>query len=339
MCEEIIEKLYKKGLFRDVLSKIKSKGKVLLNHIDFSFVNKLFVELKQSNVGRPPEYMPENKLKGILYCFASNIKKIRAMSRKLKETLAKYTCGFMEKTPSPSTISRFFRRLNSVIELIFQNLAIFAMKLGIYGKIFLIDTTSIEVDKNDPNGKWNYDSTKKSWYYGYGLELIIDWKTHLPVTAVFTNGKHVGDKEIQESITKMDRVKLPNILIGDGEFDTKTTHDSLMKRNILPIINYNSRNSREQIPFSFRTEEIVRNLSKENISLKTKQLLFDYKKRIEVEHSISMIKSLGLEKPSVMGYYAVKTHAFLILIYRLVIGIYKFNEDKKSNLRVINIEL
>jgi hypothetical protein len=114
------------------------------------------------------------------------------MSRKLKETLAMLICDFQGGTPSAPTISRFFHFLSSVIDKIFHHLAAFAARLGIYGNTFLIDTTSIEVFEDDPDAKWNYDSTSKSWYYGYGLEMIVDWKTHLPVASVFTNVKHVN---------------------------------------------------------------------------------------------------------------------------------------------------
>ena len=337
--DNCIAKLLEKDLVRDFLSKIKSKGKVILEHLDLSFINELCHDIKGTNRGRPPDYQPEEKLKGVLYCLASGVRKIRGMARKLKETLATPICGFTNGTPSAPTISRFLHFLSNVIDEIFHHLAAFAARLGIYGNTFIMDTTSIAVFEDDPEGKWNWDATKKEWYYGYGLEIVVDWKTHLPVAGVFTNGKHVGDQEIEEVLDRMYKVKSPTVIIGDGEFDTKKTHDKVLDRKTLPIISYNPRNTGEPLSISFRIEEIVNEISNGKVYLNINQLMDDYKKRIEVEHSISTTKSLGLEYPQVRGYNAVKTHAFLILIYRLAIGIYKYMEDPEANLREVNIEL
>jgi len=339
MQEQCIEELLQKGWVRDALSKMKSKGGITLKHLDFSFVNELYEQSKETKKGSPPTYLPDAKLKGIIFCLASGKKRIRGMARKLKETLAKMLCGFDHVSPSASTISRFFRFLAGIIEDVFQHIALFAAGLGIYSSRFLIDTTSLEVFQEDHEGKWNYDATKKKWYYGYGLELIVDWKTHLPIAVVFTNGKHVGNKEIQEGMHRMLSVKKPTMLIGDGEFDIRKIHEQLISKRILPIMHYNPRNNKTMYPFQFRIEELVQHITCGKVSLNTQQLREDYKKRIEIEHAISMIKDLGLEFPQVKGFKAVKTHAYLILIYRLAIGICKFIENPENNLRKINVEL
>lgn len=337
--DECIEELLEKGWVRDVFSKVKSKGKALLAHLDLSYVNRLYDEMKKSNRGRPPEYPPEMKLRSILYCLASNVKKIRSMARKLRETIPWVICGFTESSPSASTLSRFLSFLGVIIEEVFYHLTFFAARLGIYSSVFLTDTTSIEVSEDDPDGKWNYDSTKEDWYYGYGLMLVVDWRTHLPVAALFTNGKHVGDKEIREGLNRMYRVTTPSLLIGDGEFDTKNTHTILLDKRTLPVIRYNPRNSKKPVPFRFRVEELVREKTYGKVHLDVKQLQQDYRKRIEVEHSISTLKSLGLEHPQNVGYHVVKTHTFLMLIYRLAIGIYRYTEQPNANLREVKIEL
>jgi len=339
LIEDCIDKLIKKSWARDFFSKVKSKGKVILKHLDLSFINKFYKDVKKNDRGRPLNYLPDAKLRGILYCLASNTRKIRGIARKLKETMAMLICGFQDNTPSASTITRFFQFLSTIIDKIFHHLATFAVRLGIYGDTFLIDTTSIEVFENDPDGKWNYDSTSKSWYYGYGLEMVIDWKTHLPVASVFTNGKHVGDQEIELGLKRMYDVKSPTVLVGDGEFDTNNTHDILLENKTLPVISYNSRNTKHPMQVSYRIEEIVNKKSNGKVHLNVKMLNQDYKKRIEVEHSISTTKSLGLEYPQVRGYNAVKTHTFLILIYRLAIGIYKYMENPDVNLREVTVEL
>lgn len=339
MTDNGITKLLEKGWVRDFFSKVKSKGKAILKHLDLSFINDFYGEIKDTNRGRPPDYLPDAKLRGILYCLASGIRKVRGMARKLKETLAMRICDFQDCTPSASTISRFFQFLSTIIDKIFHHLATFAARLGIYGNTFLIDTTSIEVFEDDPDGKWNYDSTSKSWYYGYGLEMVVDWRTHLPVAGVFTNGKHVGDQEIEEGLNRMYKVKSPTVFVGDGEFDTKNTYNRVLEKKTLPVIKYNPRNTRDPLPISFRIEEIVNETSDGKVHLNTSLLKQDYKKRIEVEHSISTTKSLGLEYPQVRGYNAVKTHTILILIYRLAIGIYKYMENPNANLREVTIEL
>ena len=337
--EECIEELLEKGWVRDVFSKVKSKGKAILTHLDLSYVNNLYDERKKSNRGRPPDYSPEIKLRSILYCLASNVKKIRPMARKLRETLAWLICRFTKSSPSASTLSRFLFFLGGIIEKLFYHLSVFAAGLGIYSSVFLADTTSIEVSDDDPDGKWNYDATKQEWYYGYGLMVVVDWRTHLPSAALFTNGKHVGDKEIREGMKRMYRVTTPTLFIGDGEFDTKNTHQFLLDKGTLPVIRYNPRNSRKSVPFTFRVEEFVRERTQGKVHLNVKQLRQDYRKRIEVEHSISTMKSLGLEHPCTVGYNAVKTHTFLMLIYRLAIGIYRYIEQPDANLREVKIEL
>lgn len=339
MYEECIETLLEKGWVRDVFSKVKSKGKALLTHLDLSYVNTLYDERKTSNRGRPPEYSPEMKLRSILYCLASNVKKIRPMARKLRETLAWLICQFTKSSPSAPTLSRFLCFLAGIIEEVFYHLSVFAARLGIYSTVFLADTTSIEVSEDDPDGKWNYDATKQEWYYGYGLMVIVDWKTHLPAAALFTNGKHVGDTEIQEGLRRMYRVTSPTVFIGDGEFDTKNTHTTLLDHRTLPVIRYNPRNSKTPVSFQFRVEEFVSKRTHGKVHLDAKQLRRDYRKRIEVEHSISTMKSLGLEQPYAVGYDAVKTHTFLMLIYRLAIGIYRYVEQPNANLREVKIEL
>lgn len=337
--QQCIEELLEKGWVRDMLSKLKSKGNAVLKHLDLSIVNVLLEQSKKTNRGRPPEYLPDAKLRGILYCFASNIQKIRSMAQLLKETLPCLICGYQDTSPSASTLSRFFHVLEAIIEEVFHLLSCFAARLGIFSNIFLGDTTSIEVSPGDPDGKWNYDATKEQWYYGYGLNLIVDWKTHLPVAAVFNTGKHVGNMEIRKAITRMYQVKTPTRWIADSEFDTKQTHKILMGQKTLPVIRYNPRNSSDPLPISFRVESIVREQTKGKVSMNRKQLLRDYRMRIEVEHSISTIKTLGLEHPSVQGYKAVKTHTFLILIHRLALGIYKYMNDPNTNLRKMTIEL
>jgi hypothetical protein len=337
--EECINELLEKGLVRDFLSKVKSKGKVILKHLDLSFINVYYKEIKDTNRGRPPDYLPDAKLRGILYCLANGVRKVRGMARKLKETLAILICDFKDGTPSAPTISRFFQLLSTIIDRIFHHLAAFAARLGIYGNTFILDTTSIKVFEDDPEGKWNWDATKKEWYYGYGLEIVVDWKTHLPVAGVFTNGKHVGDQEIEEVLDRMYKVKSPTVIIGDGEFDTKNTHNNILDRKTLPVISYNPRNTRDPLSISFRIEEVVNETTDGKVRMNLNLLEHDYKKRIEVEHSISTTKSLGLEYPQVKGYNAIKTHAFLILIYRLAIGIYKFMEDQEENLREVIVDL
>ncbi len=112
-----------------------------------------------------------------------------------------------------------------------------------------------------------------------------------------------------------------------------------IERKTLPVIRFNPRKRKKPIPYNFRVEKIIKEKTKGKVCLNKKQLLKYYRKRIEIEHSISTIKSLGLEHPEIIGYEAVKTHTFLILIYRLAIGIYKYIENPDSNLREIKIEL
>jgi len=131
-------------------------------------------------------------------------------------------------------------------------------------------------------------------------------------------------------------IKLPSNKIY---IPNKVKEDFLLDNRTLPVIRYNSRNSKKTVPFMFRAEELVQERTNGTVHLDVKQLQQDYRKRIEVEHSISTMKSLGLEQPYSLGYNAVKTHTFLILIYRLAIGIYRYIEQPNANLREVKIEL
>jgi len=65
-------------------------------------------------------------------------------------------------------------------------------QLGILGDYQAVDSTSIETPFNDdPDATWNYDATKKKYYYGYRLLLVVDVATELPIAARFILGKQV----------------------------------------------------------------------------------------------------------------------------------------------------
>lgn len=81
-----------------------------------------------------------------------------------------------------------------MIEDVFKHLIKSATELGITdGKIQVIDSTSIETKyKTDPDARWNYDPTRKAYYFGYGLLCMMCPLTHMPLNAEFTDGKHAS---------------------------------------------------------------------------------------------------------------------------------------------------
>lgn len=331
------------SLICEFLKVVKTRGKKLLRHLDLSFIDEIFEKLKTTKRGKPRDYSPSQDFKGILYGLAEGELGIRGIARKLEEITAKHFLGFKEdRAPSPSTLSRFLGDLSSVVEEVFSALVRIAVQLGVIGDTFIVDSTSIETPfRSDCDARWNYDATKKEYYFGYGLILVVDLN-HIPVAAMFSSGKHVSRAQALEIVGRALEAKRPVKFIGDSEFDVKAVNELLLEHRVLPVIKFNPRNSNlnsnSKKEVKYRVQALVRNRSNK-VELDVKQLDKDYRQRIEGEHSNSTIKRMGLERLTVKGWNAVKTHAFLILILRLLQAITLHKESPKNNLRKSIIEL
>lgn len=307
------------------LNFVHNRGKGILEMVNLGFLNDLF---PRSRRGRPPTYLPEQNFKAVLYGYAHEKYEATEIARLMEDGVARSVCGYMEGTPSHDTLSRFLRKLDTVVEQLFRKIVKLIKKMGITtGEDQVIDGTSIETRfRSDADAKWNWDSTENDYYLGYGLLLVVCPHTHLPLSAVFTDGKHVTASQSVQALEQAGEIFQPRWVIGDGEFDALEVHGYALKCGGIPVIRYNPRNTRNPPPIKFRVQTW---LDKPLEMLEEK-----YRNRPEVEHAISSLKEgFGLEKFSVKGWNGVKTHIFLCLILRLMHAIACHKKNPLANVR------
>jgi len=310
---------------KSFLKFVHNRGKGILDMMNLGFLNDLF---PRSRRGRPPTYLPEQNFKAVVYGYAHEKYEATEIARLMEDGVARSVCGYMEGTPSHDTLSRFLRKLATVIEQLFKKMVKQIKKMGItMGEDQVIDGTSIETRfRSDPNAKWNWESTKNEYYLGYGLLLVVCPHTHLPLSALFTDGKHVTASQSVQALKQADEIFQPRWVIGDGEFDALEVHGHALGCGSIPVIRYNPRNTRNPLPIKFRVQTW---LDKPLEMLEEK-----YRNRPEVEHAISSLKEgFGLEKFSVKGWNGVKTHIFLCLILRLMHAIACHKKNPLANVR------
>ena len=309
------------------LKLVHNRGKGILDKVDLGFLSSLFQKLK-SRRGRPPVYMPEQNFKAVLYGYAHEKYQATEIARLMRDAVARTVCGYMEGTPSHDTLSRFLRKLAKVVKPVFKRLVKQVKKLGItWGEDQVIDGTDIKTKfMSDRDAKWNWDSIRNKYYWGYGLLLVVCPHTHLPLAALFTDGKHVTGDQAVQALKQAGQAFQPRWVIGDGEFDTLKVHGHVLGCGGIPVIRYNKRNAKNPPPVKFRVQLWH---TEPSARLEDK-----FRLRAEVEHAISTLKDgFGLEKFSVKGWNGVKTHIFLCLILRLMHAIACHKRNPLANVR------
>ena len=130
---------------------------------------------------------------------------------------------------------------------------------GILGTVQAVDSTSVTTPHlDDPDAVWSYDATKKEYYFGYGLLLVVDVDRQLPIAARFVQRKQASKKEWSMVIQDGMQVKKPTILLGDSGLDIVELQEDLMNEHVLPIISYNPRNTDNPLDIKYRVEDLVR---------------------------------------------------------------------------------
>jgi len=209
--------------------------------------------------------------------------------------------------------------------------------LGILGTWQAVDSTSIKTPfLDDQDATWNYDATKEEYYFGYGLLLVVDVDSQLPVATRFIQRKQPRKNESLTVVNTVFSVKKPRVLIGDGGFDIIDLQKQLIDEYILPVIRYNSRNADEPLNIKYRVEDLVKKRT-DKVNMNRKELDRTFRKRGSVENANNVLKQMGLETLRVKGWNAVKTHVFITLILRLAIAIARYQKDHQCNLRRISI--
>lgn len=326
----------KKEKVDEVIKYFRGHNIQLLARMNFSFVNSICkkVENKKTNRGRKKEYKYSQNFQAVIYGLVNGANSIRGISRVIDTNLVKFIIR-KENIQSYSTIDRFWNFLSEVIEKIFEALVEIMANYEMIGNEYAIDGTSIEVPQTDPGGKWNYDATKEEFYYGYGLAIVVDVETELPISAKFTRQKKLNKSIMEEIITKAVKIKKPTVLLGDSEFDVISIIKNLIEQKVLPVVKYNPRNSKEELSVKYRAEKIVSEMN-DSVTLNRKELDKEYRtKRPAVERSNGILKTLGLEEPPILGKEHVKTSVYFVLIQRILIAISKYEENPEANLRRI----
>lgn len=315
---------------------MENEGKAVLQHIDLSYINQLFEQRKKTKKGRPRTYPPSDNLKALLYGLAEGKHTIRGISRTIRTSVAQVFLG-LDDGMSYATLNRFWHQFASVAESVFKELAQMIAGLGIIGGIHAVDSTRISTPYlDDADAVWSYDSTKKEFYYGYGLLLVVDVQTQLPIAVQFVQRKQASKEEWSAVIHDGMLVKKPRVLLGDSGLDIVEMQEELIDEHVLPIISYNPRNTDEPLDIKYRVEDLVQKRT-DKVSLNRKELDRTFKKRSAVENTNNVLKQMGLEDLHVKGWNAVKTHVYIILILRLAIAIIRYCNDQHYNLRRISI--
>lgn len=305
----------------EILSLYDDEGFIILNSIDWKEIEEILLKIKNKR-GRRPFYEDISKMKMIVYFRVHRIFEATRMVRKLKkENMVMRSCG-LKKIPSHDIISDFLQRIEPIIEEIFKNVVNQAIRLGIIkGKRLALDPTSIKTKyKSDKDAKWSWDETKKEHYFGYGGDVLFDPETQLPVVAMFTGSKKAESGEPEKIIEKAESLmKLldTEIFLADGEFDIIKLQEDMMNQYILPVMPYNSRNTKEPLPIKYRVQNYF--------DIKTEWLDEEFQYRAEAEHGWSTIKEeFGLERVICRGWKKVKSHFFLCLMTRIMYAIAVF---------------
>ncbi len=310
-----------------------------MTSINFGFIDAIAreAEQKETNKGREKEYDPSQNFQSVTYGLVNGAESLRGIGRTIDTRIVKIILG-KEKIQSYSTIQRFWNFLPEIIEKILEMLVMIMENYGLIGNEYAADGTSIEVPLEDPDGKWNYDSTEDEYYYGYGLAIVVDSKTELPLSAEFTRQKKLNSSVMEDIVSTAVDIKKPTELMADPEFDVVDLIEDLLDDKVLPIIPYNPRNSNEELPIEYRAEKIV-DEQQDNVSLNTDELDKEYySKRVSVERAIGKLKELDLEEPPILGKKHVKTWAYFVMIHRLLIALAKHeNDDLDNNLRKITM--
>jgi hypothetical protein len=334
--QEQIQLLLENPIVQELLEILENEGKAVLQHLELTYIDQLFEQRKKTKKGRPRTYPPSDNLRALLYGLAEGKHTLRGISRTIRTSVAQVFLG-LDDGMSYATLNRFWHQFATVAESVFKELAQMISGLGILSGIHAVDSTSISTPfLDDADAVWSYDSTKGEFYYGYGLLLVVDVQTQLPIAAQFVQRKQAPKEEWTTVIQDGMLVKKPGILLGDSGLDIVELQEQLIDEYVLPIISYNPRNTDEPLDIKYRVEDLVQKRT-DKVSLNKKELDRTFKKRSAVENTNNVLKQMGLEDLHVKGWNAVKTHVYIILILRLAIAIARYCNDQHCNLRRISI--
>lgn len=303
------------------LINLTQKDDKVLNCVNLNFIDRLVEKEKRSGRGKKRTYKVSQIFRLVMDGFKNGRTASTDIARFAKDLMIKAKHE-LPSDISHDTVSRFWITLQLVSKKVFQRIVRMARRIGIFypGLSQVLDGSDIPTRfKKDPGGKWNYDSTKKKYYFGYGLFLSVDPITQLPIAACLTKGKKVLRKEYAQMLDDI-MIVPPSVILGDSEFDITSLIEESMGKNIQWITPYNPRNAHSPLPIRHRAElfDFDEDWMKEEAYL-----------RAEVEHAFSTLKEhFNLLDFHVKGREKVETHLMFVLCMRLLHGIATFKSGK-----------
>ncbi|MHA1971537.1 MAG: transposase [Candidatus Hodarchaeales archaeon] len=232
-------------------------------------------------------------------------------------------CGFTSP-PDHTTFSKFMKRVGTdiFVEIFYGMVEILRQQMEL-GKIVAIDSSLFKAysrdykwkKNSDPDAKWGYSATKKTFVFGYKVHLYCDAETEIPLAFKVTSANVYDSVEYIPLLEEMmERGIKPEIILADAGYDTKTNSVlSNLKYGITPIIALNRRNNRT----GTRTWE--KKLPVKRNSDEWKQL---YWKRGSVERVFSRLKEdLDLKAVKVRGIDKVTAHVAISLITMISVAL------------------
>lgn len=290
-----------------VLKTVGNRGVFIVEAIDWKPLEKILAKLEKSK-GSPFKHKRIAILKAFVFCYANGENTVLRVWRIASKPLIRNILGFEEK-PSYDTFRRFLEQAEPLMDKLLKEIVKQCKKKGIIsGRIVIMDTTDLPtLFQSDIDAKWNYDATKGEHYYGYALHVVFDAITQLPIAVDFIREKKVSFKKAWKLWKKV--ILKPDVLLADSEYDILKFQRLVLEFLVLPIIEYNSRKTKEKLPIIYRAE-LYSYYSFE-------WLQTTYQLRSEAEHGFNILKELGLTEFRVRGYKRVKTHSYLQCILRL----------------------
>ena len=165
-------------------------------------------------------------------------------------------CGFREKIPSESTLSRFISKLGDIQEVLEARLNEATEELRDwlpgFGRVVAVDSSAFDTWSNpnrkvvsDPDARWGFKNSprtkdgKPEWVFGYKLHLLSDADYGLPLSFILTPANESDQKHLRPLLEKSDQALpwlKPRYLLADRGYDSMDSHKDAIKRKMIPVI-------------------------------------------------------------------------------------------------------
>lgn len=291
-----------------VLKAVGDRGVIILGAIDWEPLQEILVDLGKRR-GRPFEHERIVILKAFIYAYANGKTSVLQVWKASTRPLIWNVLGFTEK-PCYDTFRRFLEQAEPFMEGLFQEMVKQCKENNIIsGRVVAMDTTDLPtLFQSDLDARWNYNATKDEYYYGYALHVVFDAITQLPIAVDFLRGKKI---DCRKAVKLWEAIPFrPDIFLADSEYDILKFQRLILDGLVLPVMEYNPRNTSERLPITYRAELYSYH--------SFEWLNTTYRWRAEAEHGFNILKEvLGLTEFRVRGYRRVKTHSFLHCMLRL----------------------